>query len=97
MDRVHKRPPSKRIILSLSVKRLRTLASTIMLLRRESDRPLNILVFAIEKPMPVRHGPYGKESLLFVHEEDKPGKWESADTHFVAAVISKKQQSQGSG
>ena len=38
-----------------------------------------------------------QESLLFVHEEDKPGKWESADTHFVAAVISKKQQSQGSG
>lgn len=30
-----------------------------------------------------------EESLLFVHEEDKPGKWESADTDFVAAVIGK--------
>lgn len=30
-----------------------------------------------------------EESLLFVHEEDKPGKWESADVHFVAAIIGK--------
>ena len=30
-----------------------------------------------------------EESLVFVHEEDRPGKWESADTHFVAAIIGK--------
>ena len=30
-----------------------------------------------------------EESLVFVHEEDRPGKWESADTDFVAAVIVK--------
>ena len=30
-----------------------------------------------------------EESLVFVHEEDKPAKWESADAHFVAAVIDK--------
>jgi len=28
-----------------------------------------------------------KESLMFVHEEDNPGKWVNADTHFVAAII----------
>ena len=27
-----------------------------------------------------------EESLMFVHEEDSPGKWVSADTHFVAAI-----------
>lgn len=30
-----------------------------------------------------------EKSLIFVHEEDSPGKWVSADTHFVAAVIEK--------
>lgn len=30
-----------------------------------------------------------EESLMFVHEEDSPGKWESADTHFVAAIVEK--------
>lgn len=28
-----------------------------------------------------------EESLMFVHEEDSPGKWVSADTHFVAAIV----------
>ena len=30
-----------------------------------------------------------EESLIFVHEEDKPGKWENADINFVAAVVPK--------
>ena len=30
-----------------------------------------------------------EESFIFVHEEDSPGKWESADTHFVAAIVEK--------
>lgn len=30
-----------------------------------------------------------EESLMFVHEEDNPGKWENADTHFAAAVTKK--------
>lgn len=30
-----------------------------------------------------------EESLMFVHDEDSPGKWESADAHFLAAVIEK--------